>query len=211
MSSELKFVCFDLGGVLVRLATGWEDACRRAGVTLDHSDAAAWQSHRELLARYETGEFDEAAYLTRVPECLPGVTAESVCRAFDAYLLGPYPGAEELLVELRGNRIVIGCLSNTNERHWRTLMRHPDYAPLRHLDHRFASHETRAMKPAAEAYRHVERATGFGGAQILFFDDKQENVDAAKAAGWHAERVEVAGDPVAQMRDTLRRYALIPS
>src|SRR3954468_19972284 len=155
MRSEAKFVCFDLGGVLVRLATGWEDACRRAGVTLQHGDPLAWQRHRELLARYETGELDEAGYLALVPECLPGVTPDTINGAFDAYLLGPYPGVEELLLELRARGLVTGCLSNTNERHWPTLMRNPQYAPLRHLDPRFASHETRTMKPAEAAYRHV--------------------------------------------------------
>lgn len=206
MSSEVRFVCFDLGGVLVRLATGWEDACQRAGVTMNQPDASARQRHSELLASYETGQLDEAGYLAHVPECLPAVTPDTISRAFDAYLLGPYPGVEELLVGLRGAGIVTGCLSNTNERHWRTLMRHPEYAPLRHLDHRFASHETRAVKPAEDAYRHVERATGFRGAQILFFDDRQENVDAAAAVGWRAVQVEPADNPVGQLRDVLRRY-----
>jgi HAD superfamily hydrolase (TIGR01509 family) len=204
MSSEVKFVCFDLGGVLVKLATGWNHACRRAGVSLNHHDPAAWQRHRELLARYETGEFDEAAYLLRVPECLPGVAPDDISRAFDAYLLGPYPGVEELLLDLRDNGIVTGCLSNTNERHWRTLMHHADYAPLRHLDHHFASHELRAMKPAADAYRHVERVTGFRGSQILFFDDKQENVNAAQEVGWRAQLVVAENNPVTQMREVLR-------
>ena len=208
--SRVEFVCFDLGGVLVRLATGWEDACRRANVSLNHHDPAAWQRHRELLARYETGEFDEAGYLARLPECLPGVTADTVCRAFDAFLLGPYPGVEELLLALRAtDGVVTGCLSNTNQRHWRTLTRHADYAPLRHLRHRFASHETRAMKPARDAYRHVERATGFRADQILFFDDKTENVDAARAVGWHAEHVVAADNPIEQLREILRSNDLI--
>ena len=31
-TDAVRLVCFDLGGVLVRLASGWEDACRRANV-----------------------------------------------------------------------------------------------------------------------------------------------------------------------------------
>ena len=209
MPPSVRFVCVDLGGVLVRLASGWEDACRRAGVTLPHGDPAAWQRHRELLALYEAGEVDEAGYLARVPACLPGVTPEVINGAFDAYLLGPYPGVGELLLELHARGLVTGCLSNTNERHWRTLMRHPEYAPLRHFDHRFASHETRAMKPAKNAYQHVERATGFAGEEILFFDDKAENVDAAREVGWHAEHVAPAENPIGQLREILRRYGLV--
>ena len=204
----VKFVCFDLGGVLVRLATGWEDACQRAGVALAHGDAAGWERHRELMVGYESGMFDEAGYLSRVGECLPGVTADAVTKAFDAYLLGPYPGTAGLLADLRSRGAVTGCLSNTNERHWRTMMRDPAYAPLRELDHRFASHDLRVMKPAEAAYRHVERRTGFAEAQVLFFDDKQENVDAAWAVGWRAERVDRVADAVGQMREFLRAFGL---
>src|SRR5687768_5926632 len=114
---EVKFVCFDLGGVLVKLATGWDDACSRAGVSLSHHDSAAWERHRQLLAQYEAGEFDESGYVSRVPECLPGVATDDISRAFDAYLLGPYPGVEGLLLDLHANGLVTGCLSNTNDRH----------------------------------------------------------------------------------------------
>src|SRR5688572_14461546 len=31
-TTSVRLVCFDLGGVLVRIARGWDDACRRAGV-----------------------------------------------------------------------------------------------------------------------------------------------------------------------------------
>ena len=46
----------------------------------------------------------------------------------------------------------------------------------------------------------------FHGTQILFFDDKPENVEAARAAGWRAERVDQVDEPVGQMRDFLARH-----
>jgi putative hydrolase of the HAD superfamily len=174
-------------------------------VTLDQSNKEARRKHRELMIRYETGHLDEEGYLDEVPDCVPGATRQAVCLAFDAYLLGLYPGAAELIGDLRGAGIATGCLSNTNERHWRMMMGHPDYAALRDLAHRFASHDLGVMKPAEAAYRHVERATGFSGRQILFFDDKPENVEAARAVGWRAERIDHVDDPVMQMRGIFRR------
>jgi HAD superfamily hydrolase (TIGR01509 family) len=207
--ADVKFVCFDLGGVLVRIVKDWTEACRQAGVSLHHTDQDAWRRHHDLMIQYETGEFDEAGYLDRVPASVPGATRDAVVRIFDAWLLGLYPGAPELIADLRAKGLSTGCLSNTNDRHWRTMMEKPAYAALRDLDHRFASHELKVMKPAEGAYRMVERGTGFTGKQILFFDDKPENIDAARAVGWNAERVEPVDDAVGHMRGHLRRYELL--
>jgi putative hydrolase of the HAD superfamily len=207
---DVRLVVFDLGGVLVRIARNWVDACERAGVSLAADDPAAWGKHQQLLLRYESGELDESGYLRELPGCLPGVSVESVNRAFDAWLLGMYPGAAELIAELKRHGIATACLSNTNERHWRTIIQtDPQYTALAKLDHLFASHEMRVMKPNERAYRRVEESTGVRGGQILFFDDKEENVQAARAVGWRAERVDHFEQPVGQIRMYLTAHGVL--
>ena len=99
--TSIRLVCFDLGGVLVRIARGWDDACRRAGVALPHAAEDAWARHHELMLRYETGELDEAGYLGEAPGVIGGgVGTDAIVRVFDAWLLGMYPGATELIDEL---------------------------------------------------------------------------------------------------------------
>ncbi len=205
----VRFVCFDLGGVLVRVARDWADACARAGVAIAAPSDEEMRLHRDLMVRYETGHLDEAGYLAEVPRCVPGVEPDAVVRVFDAWLLGLYPGAADLIDDLRSRGLRVGCLSNTNDRHWRTLLGHPSYAALARLDHRFASHELRAMKPDERAYRRVEARTGLGGRQILFFDDRPENVAAARAVGWRAERVDRADDAVSQIREFLAAHEVM--
>ena len=210
--TAVRFVCFDLGGVLVRIARSWEDACRRAGVDLSHATAADWERHRALMLRYETGELDEAGYLREAPACVGGgdrVTAAQIVKVFDAWLLGMYPGAAELLTQLRARGLKTGCLSNTNARHWGSLTRLLEYRPLLELDFRLASHELHAMKPDERAYRRAEEVTGFRGSAILFFDDKRENVEAARAVGWKAEVVDRADDAVPQIREQLARHGVL--
>jgi glucose-1-phosphatase len=202
-SSPVRLVCFDLGGVLVRIARDWPDACRRAGVQLE-IDPSLWERHHELSLRYETGEFDEAGYLRELPACVPGVPAEHVRRIFDAWLLGLYPGAADLLRDLKRRGLTTACLSNTNDRHWRTVMREdPQYRPLAELDYCLASHELGVMKPAEQIYRLAERRMGFKGEQVLFFDDKRENVEAARSVGWQSEVVDRADDAISQVREYL--------
>jgi HAD superfamily hydrolase (TIGR01509 family) len=210
VATSVRLVCFDLGGVLVRIARGWDDACRRAGVSLPHSGEDAWRSHHDLMLRYETGETDEAGYMCEAPALVGGgVTGDAIVRVFDAWLLGMYPGAAEMLDELRSRGLKTACLSNTNARHWNTLNGKPEYEPLRRLDFRLASHELRIMKPHEQAYRRAEAATGFWGEQVLFFDDKMENVAAARAVNWKAELIDRADDAVSQIRDHLAAHGVL--
>jgi putative hydrolase of the HAD superfamily len=208
--TSVRLVCFDLGGVLVRIARGWDDACRRAGVALPHADAAIWARHHELMLRYETGEIDEQGYLCQVPDVIGGdVNVDAIVRVFDAWLLGMYPGAAELIDELHTRGVATACLSNTNPRHWNTFGLLDEYRPLARLHHRLASHELRVMKPNEAAYRHAEQATGFWGEQILFLDDRPENVAAARAVNWNAERIDRADDAIPQVRDYLVAHGVV--
>jgi putative hydrolase of the HAD superfamily len=208
--STVRLVCFDLGGVLVRIARGWDDACRRAAVELPHANEAIWRQHHDLMLRYETGEIDEAAYLCEAPGVIGGgVAAEQIVRVFDAWLLGMYPGAAELLEELKSRGVKTACLSNTNARHWGLLGGLDDYRPLAGLDYRLASHELRIMKPNEQAYRRAEAAMGFWGGQVLFFDDKLENVEAARAVRWRAELIDRADDAVPQIREYLAAHGVL--
>ena len=46
------------------------------------------------------------------------------------------------------------------------------------------SYECAALKPLARIYEITEQRTGCRGAEILFLDDKLENVEAAAQRGW---------------------------
>ena len=208
--TSVRLVCFDLGGVLVRIARGWHDAWDRAGIDLPRASEEAWAKHHELMIRFETGELDEAGYLLEAPGVVGnGIEAEAIAKVFDAWLLGMYPGAAELIDELNARGLATACLSNTNARHWGSLARLGEYDPLRRLHYRLASHELGVMKPNEQAYRRAEAATGFWGEQVLFFDDKPENVEAARTARWKAELVDRADDAVPQIREYLRAHDVL--
>ncbi len=56
------------------------------------------------------------------------------------------------------------------------------------FDHIFLSDEIGAMKPDAAFYNHVVTALGVPAHRIFFFDDKQENIEAARVVGLQAYR-----------------------
>jgi FMN phosphatase YigB (HAD superfamily) len=58
-------------------------------------------------------------------------------------------------------------------------------------------------------FKEVERDTGRSGDAILFFDDRTENVEGARACGWTAELIDYTGDTADQLLDLLRQHAVI--
>lgn len=200
----VRVVCLDWGGVLLRICNGWEEACRAAGLPLPEVPASAEirARRRELAEAYQVGSLSCEAYFPAVAELSPGYSAADIQRLHDAWLLHEYDGAVELVTELTGHgRLTTALLSNTNARHW---TRREQFTAARMLDYQLASHEHKLAKPDVEFYRVLEGVVGANGEQIVFFDDLEANVAAARALGWQAVLVDPAGDTVGQVRGALR-------
>ena len=212
MSSQIRLVCFDLGRVLIRICDGWREACGVAGVEAPAAELSReqWAGLLKLINRIEVGEGGIDDFCAQAARCL-GIESDVVARVWRHWTLGPYPGAVELLAELRGRGVKTACLSNTNVRHWEVLNdpADPQYPVLAGLDFRFASHVIRRRKPDEGAYEHVERETGVAGGGILFFDDLPENIEGANRLGWRARLVERCENPVPLIREALRREGLL--
>lgn len=209
--SPIQLVCFDLGGVLIRLCDGWDHACALAGVTPDKvMTDADLRKLIDLVHREEVGGLPHGDFFTRSAPLL-GLSPQDAKAMADAWLRGAFPGIDTLIDTLHDAGLQSACLSNTNANHWRAMIdpQHPNGLPLDRLTHRFASHLVRDRKPNPTIYQHVERATGLLPGAILFFDDAAENIDAAQARGWHACHVTDPDDPVAQMTSHLKRHNLI--
>jgi len=199
----VRVVCLDWGGVLLRICNGWEEACAEAGLPapeLPVSDEV--RSRRRALAEaYQLGNLSCEAYYPAVADLSPGYTASDIERLHDAWLLHEYEGAVALAEELAGHtRITSALLSNTNARHW---VRREQFTAAGRLEHQLASYEHRMAKPDVGFYRALESAVGASGEQVVFFDDLEANVSAARALGWQAVRVDPTGDTVGQVRGLL--------
>jgi HAD superfamily hydrolase (TIGR01509 family) len=209
--NHIQLVCFDLGGVWLRLSDGWQGALRRSGV--DPADLR--DGFHELLAfreanhRFERGEIEEDEY-ARCVASITGLTPDDVMAVLLAWLVEPYPGVDTLLDRLDAAGVTTACLSNTNTAHWRVVTTPgPLELPLHRLHHRFASPFVGHRKPDADIYRHVQEQVGVSGRSILFFDDAPENVQAAISHGWRAQRIDPNDDPIAQATEILKSLGVI--
>ena len=217
-----RVVCFDLGGVLVRICRSWAEAsvhaplpCRNA---LAFASEAMRSRRKDVVDRYQRGDLESDAYyleLSRAVDELYSITEVEQIHA--AWTLTEYPGALPLVQELnRVPEVTTACLSNTNAVHWRRLAGEDgrtEYPAVLALRHRLASHLLRCSKPDASIYERA-RATFFEPLvgrpeDIIFFDDLPENIAAASAAGWTAFLVDPQADPPSQMRAHLVSLGLL--
>ncbi len=206
-----KLVCFDLGGVLIRICSGWPEVLRRMNVTVDVDieQAIRDEAGDPLVHDYETGRIDTDEFCRRLAGAFR-VEPHVVLRAIDTWLLGPYGDIGRVIDRLHAMHIATACLSNTNARHW-SHMTGEGHAglPLDRLTWRFASHQVGMMKPDARVYRHVERESGIEPTAILFFDDREENLAPAAARGWRTHRIDPAGEPIARITSHLESSGVI--
>jgi FMN phosphatase YigB (HAD superfamily) len=170
--TTLRAVAFDLGGVLV---------------DVDHARAAS--ALGRSLAQWEQALFSSDAH-DRVSRGLaaPGALFEPAARALDcsaidverawAQVVRVWDGAEAVVhaVQQRGLRVLVW--SNTDPVHARVMARTlPVIEGARGLSFRVGE-----MKPGAAFYeRALDADLRFD--EVMFLDDRQENVDAALRLG----------------------------
>ena len=80
----------------------------------------------------------------------------------------------------------ICCLATSQEQHRADYMK-KEMGFQEVFDRLFISCEMGVQKPDEAYYRYIETQLQLSGESILFWDDRLQNVNAAKARGWKAE------------------------
>ena len=191
-------VIFDLGKVLLEFDYGI--VARRLAT---HSGRDAEQirgllDQSPLLFRFESGQMTNNEFFREVSS-LTGYTG-----AFDEFadifgdIFAPIAPMIDLHAQLRSRGVPTFIFSNTNDlavRHIR--VRYPFFAGFHDYIY---SHEAGAMKPDARIYEVVERRTGRSGAELLYIDDRLENVEAGAARGWRVVHHQTPEQTIAAVR-----------
>lgn len=105
---------------------------------------------------------------------------------FDRWLEMTGPVIDPSVSALRALRckgIPVLALSNFGIENFALAEQH--YPFLTEFDQRFISGHMGVTKPSEDIYLLVERDSGFAPEDLLFADDRQENLDPAKRRGWH--------------------------
>ena len=194
----VKAIVFDLGGVLIDLDL---DRCIRAfreilgyGRITELLDPC---HQKGIYGDMEAGLISEDDFRAEVlRESRPGCVPSDVDRAMAGLLTGMDPAKVSLLISLAGRYPIYG-LSNNNEISVKRM--HEIYEenglPWRQVFRKeFISSRMKLLKPSPEIFARAQEEIGFPSEEILFVDDSQRNVDAARAAGWQAVRYQPGSD-----------------
>jgi len=211
----VRLICFDLGGVLVRICRSWREGCERAGLQVyDDLDAPAARAARTHWAhQYQLGRIDCDTFARGLSDAVGGrYTPEQVRAIHDAWIIAEYPGVAGLLRRLNESvGLTTAILSNTNHGHWARLIpgvNGGEFPSLGLVRRPYASHLLGLAKPDPAIYRAFELRAQVTPGDVLFFDDLEENVAAARACGWRAERIDHEGDTVAQIVERLATHGV---
>lgn len=216
-SVRIGCVCFDWGGVILRICRSMEEGARRAGLEWrpECQTPERKARRRQLSLLSQTGRLAPQDLAPRMSDAMDGIySAEEFQRLHDAWLIEEYAGAGALLSALTAREdVTTAMLSNTDAWHWarrsesssRGLAHFPSAAMVRHAH---ASHLLGLMKPDAGIYDAFCRVTAIVPTSILFFDDLEENVQAARSRGWHAERIDPDRETAPQITQHLERYGV---
>lgn len=204
---SIRAVCFDLGGVLVRINRNWEDALYEAGI---RNGVVGELTAFPLLEQFQIQAISEDEYLEALQQFLRVEDAAQALTVHNLILRDPYPGTLELIEELHDQGVITGCLSNTNAPHWQEMEYSGRFPNFNALQHRVASQELRLQKPDPEMFQAFEDLTKTRPHEIVFFDDTEEHVEAARDRGWKGFWIDHSGDTAEQMELILISEGVLP-
>jgi len=128
------------------------------------------------------------------------VTTEWFLEAFNEWPRRLHAGALELLDDIP-QRYRLAALSNTSASHWERI----EAMGLAHRFERlYLSHQIGQLKPSRQAFETALEDLAVAPSAVLFLDDIQSNVSAARAIGLQAE---VVSDPQ-EARAALERHGV---
>ena len=183
-----RLILLDLGGVLIEVVSA-----QRLAVLMDPpvtaEEAAKRWSHSKYLALFESGrcsrdEFAEGV----VRELHLSIPPDAFMDEFDLFLRGFYPGAEALLQKLARSRHTLACLTDTNCSQWASLCKRLSID--QYFQHCLLSYQIGRQKPDAKVYQSVIRSLSCSPEKIVYFDDREANVQAGLRAGMESYRVD---------------------
>lgn len=175
-------VVFDLGEVLV-VSTG---VLPLLAAELDVTEGRLRDAYWLGRPAYDLGGLPEE-YWTGVVEALGHRPAPALLRRIEELDSTKWaalpPVSARLLDRLVADGVRLGVLSNAPAPLAAAVRAAPWSAPFAQL---VFSAEVALAKPDPAIYAHADAVLGTGPADVVFFDDRADNVEAALAHGWDA-------------------------
>jgi len=193
-----KAVVFDLGKVLVHF--DWSIAARKMSPRCNLSPEQLLRvfDYSPLVVDFELGRITDEQFYNEAVK-LTGFQGdfEEFADLF-GNIFSEMPEMIGLHAELRRRGVPTFIFSNTNGLAVRVIR--AGFPFFAHFNGYVLSYEHGAMKPHAPLYEVVERMTGHSGSNLLYIDDRLENVEVGRARGWQVILQEQPEKTIAAVR-----------
>jgi FMN phosphatase YigB (HAD superfamily) len=196
-------IIFDLGKVLVDF-----DWSRATGKIAARSSQApgqldAWFGASSLLWDYECGRLTRRQFYEAIRDTIGFRGDLAEFGGYFADIFTAMPGTIALHAELRRRGYQTYIFSNTNDLAIEHVRRHFPF--FKDFDGYILSYEVGGMKPQPKIYEAMEAMTGKRGADLIYIDDRAENIAAGAARGWRA----ILHETPEQTRQALAAFGVI--
>jgi putative hydrolase of the HAD superfamily len=202
----MAWVMFDFGGVI----SSWPSEldmmalAGAAGIAVRRLADAYWPPRDA----YDRAELDTAAYWQQVSQLAGRSRSYSAAEVAELARLDAgswlhlQAGTVELIEELAAAGHRLAMLSNAPAETAEAIAGLP---VARHFDHMVFSCELKMGKPDARCFAAALSRLGVTAREVIFVDDRAENVAAAAAAGLRAIRFTSSGQVRAELTELLTR------
>jgi len=177
-------VAFDLGKVLVDF--DYSIAARKiaARSTMPLDSVNSFIGDSGITVQYELGLVTRREFFERARQAIGFHGTFEEFGEFFADIFTEIPPMIELHAGLRRHGVPTYIFSNTNDLAIEHIRR--NFPFFKKFDGYIFSCEVGAMKPDAKIYEALEKLAGRRGGDIVYLDDRPENVAAGAARGWRA-------------------------
>lgn len=180
---RIKNVIFDIGDVLVSFR--WRALMEDLGLPVDLQETfrkkvfmSPWWSELDHGLR------EEAEILEKLREDnREHLAAFDLVWAHRDKLVDPYPYSVAWIERLHGQGLRVYLLSNYPKDIFTLHAQNGSFPFLDKVDGKVVSGFVRKIKPNADIYEHLMAEYGLLAKECVFLDDREENVEAARALG----------------------------
>lgn len=177
-------VAFDLGKVLVDFDYSIAIARIAGRSNLPSTEVQQFFFHSPLLVDYESGRLNRQEFYQQAQLATGFRGTMEEFGSFFADIFAEIPLMIELHETLRRKGFKTFIFSNTNDLAVEHI--HRNFPFFRNFDGYIYSYEVGAMKPEVKIYESLEQLSGRRGEEIIYLDDRPENVAGGVARGWRA-------------------------
>jgi putative hydrolase of the HAD superfamily len=190
----MVWVLFDYGRVISEPQPVGAMASMAVAAGADEAafEAAYWL-HRDA---YDGAQHTLHSYWSAVAHTRPVPVDAALASALDALdvdsWLTPSAGTLAVIEDLHANGVQLALLSNAPASHARRIAEQTWMQPF--AGHTFFSADLGVIKPSPEIFHHVLGALGATPGEVVFVDDRAENIAAAAALGMRTVHFTGAAD-----------------